>query len=703
MALQHSGFRVRDVVVYGAIIAVALALVLFAMQSLFPPKAQDVKIVSTPTSLEMKVGETYRYDDDGVVEAEGGAGFTWRCEGSPSGMQIDADGRIAWTPVKSGLYDLKVQVTNDSDRSDKQEWQVKVIGPPVIKDPGVLKCKPKTPFTYRLEDLSYPKCDAFEIVSDSPPKGLILDMAMGEFRWTPEETGDHTVRIKARNAAGETDLDVKFRVAVELPKKAEQLVEKAKQTVKKTAKRREERSQVAQKDKTEVEKQAAEIKEKPEKDAAAAVAASVQARKAAVERQSAAEKDQKDLEKLQEQIVKKIPEEKDAQKAQELKAVKTEVQEEKTSVEKEIPVRKDETDLFQKMLDEVAEQKKRQIEEKIKAENKAREERKKEAERLEQNIKVREDEHKEAPEKQTTAHMTEQLEDYARMKKIEDTARKQAQGENLKPEEKGIEIIERADPERVPKAIQEAIEQIAREKEQAAKEQKEMADKKKAAYEAFVKYREAMKEKDVSRKGTKPTRKSTLNEKNLLQDGSQHYSVTDAKKLLKKRDLELVLVWHDNQIPELMEAFSGFGCAFLFLPPGGVIHGQKIFLVEGKPDFDSTVREVSASDFFGNFSLKYLLLSDDPGSFRQQVEEALLKKVTDHCPECSSYEMRLFISYPFYTRVLDEARAFAGARGLDLEKDVARVRWILKKWGDDGRLQVVSVEAFDGRRFSADE
>ena len=163
------------------------------------------------------------------------------------------------------------------------------------------------------------------------------------------------------------------------------------------------------------------------------------------------------------------------------------------------------------------------------------------------------------------------------------------------------------------------------------------------------------------------------------------------------------MVWYDNQVPELMGAFADLGCAFAFTFPRGMKPGYPMFLVEGKPEFNSQIKSGHVSDFFGNFSKKYVLLSDEPGSFRQQVEQNLLRKIKQECSECGSYEMKLFLSYPLYAHVLDEARTFSAARGLDLEKDVARVKWMLKKWGGDYRLQVVSVESFDGVKFATDD
>ena len=516
MALYRNKFGLKHILLYSVAIILALALLVWVLQKIFPPKAQDVKIVSTPRITEMKVRQSYQYDEDGRAQAEGGGGFIWSCEGSPSGMTIDENGRIAWTPGKSGLFELKVQVANDSDKFDRQEWQVKVIGPPVIKDPGVLKCVPNKTFRYKLEDLSYPKCDSFKIVSVSPPKGLTLDVKTGEFSWTPTETGDHTVTVRATNDAGTAELDVMFRVAVEIKHKAKPL-EKARQVVKEVKKRREERYEQAEKQKEKAEKREKEVKDNPKKDVAEVVAASVTDKKVAEKMVSSAKKDLEDLKNVEKKITEQIPREKNEKEL--FETVEKQVQEEKKHTEKEIKIREDESDLFRKNLERIAEQKKKQVEEKVQAEVKRREAREKKAAEIREKLQARKDEHKKAPEKRLTEITAEQLADYHKIKKMEADAGKQIVDGKLKNEADQLEAIIKVDPDGVPRAIRDAIDQVKKEKEKEKKQQEKIANEKISAYADYEKYREAMKEKDLKKEGTKPARESMLNGKKLLHDG----------------------------------------------------------------------------------------------------------------------------------------------------------------------------------------
>lgn len=65
-----------------------------------------------------------------TVQSYGGTGIhTWALLGAPSGMSIDADGVISWTPDAVGIYDFAVQV---SDEGDPQQVYVQNLSLQVV-------------------------------------------------------------------------------------------------------------------------------------------------------------------------------------------------------------------------------------------------------------------------------------------------------------------------------------------------------------------------------------------------------------------------------------------------------------------------------------------------------------------------------------------------------------------------------------------
>ena len=223
-------------------------------------------------------------------------------------------------------------------------------------------------------------------------------------------------------------------------------------------------------------------------------------------------------------------------------------------------------------------------------------------------------------------------------------------------------------------------------------------------YRQFVNYRETMRESDKKGPEPKPVVKTELNGNQLLHHAKQVYSIQDTKKILKKKkNMLITLAWYDAQTSTLMETFADFGNAFAFMAPyGRVRSSDRIFMVEGQPGLDAEVKDVPVSQFYGQYSLRYILLSDKPGSFRQRVEETLREKVIELCPDCESFEMRLFLSYEFYALVLSNARIFANNNGLNLEKDVSHVTWMIKTSDSERWIEIISISTYDGRTISAE-
>lgn len=322
----------------------------------------------------------------------------------------------------------------------------------------------------------------------------------------------------------------------------------------------------------------------------------------------------------------------------------------------------------------------------------ARQKRDRTAQEARERAEVRSKGHNKDPRQGITMRVVEALKDYREADEREKEA---------KNDEGSVAALKRVSEISEPEGIRNAIEKaIPNARKEVALREKETAD----FYREFVNYRKTMKKADKEGPEPKPVVKTELNGNQLLHHAKQAYSIQDTKKILKSRkDMLITLAWYDAQTRTLMEVFADFGNTFAFMAPyGRVRSSDRLFMVEGRPGLDAEVKEVPVSQFYSQYSLRYILMSDKPGSFRQRVEETLREKVIELCPDCESFEMRLFLSYEFYALVLSNAGSVANNNGLDLGKDVSHVTWMMKTSDSERWIQIVSVSTHDGRTIRAE-
>jgi hypothetical protein len=266
---------------------------------------------------------------------------------------------------------------------------------------------------------------------------------------------------------------------------------------------------------------------------------------------------------------------------------------------------------------------------------------------------------------------------------------------------KKIETIESRLEESIPEDQKDTVKKAT---VKAENEVKRREDQKATLYENFAQYRENMKTNDKTDPDPEPSEKSSVNNKTIRHttDKKRLYSVTETKKILREsKNLAITLVWYEGQTRQLMDTFTDFGNAFAFLPPlGSFKPSDRIYLVEGQLHKDAEINPSPISHFYQLFSLRYILLSDKPGSFRDRIERVLQKKICPYDNSCSNFRMKLFLSYEFYRLVFSDATHFVEQHGFKLEKDIANVNWMLKVSGAEPWIHITSFTTHTGKEIT---
>lgn len=162
------------------------------------------KITSTPTLL-VTAYQPYRYDLDGLPEANGTGPFAWSVSQGPVDLVVRrGTGEILWTPTQPGDYAVTLLLSSPWGQ-DSQSFTVTVQagGAPVIQQSANLGAVVGKGYVYdedsRVNTTGAPTIRFFKV---SGPEEMHIDEATGLVVWVPRQPGPAVVSLQARNAIG---------------------------------------------------------------------------------------------------------------------------------------------------------------------------------------------------------------------------------------------------------------------------------------------------------------------------------------------------------------------------------------------------------------------------------------------------------------------------------------------------------------------
>jgi hypothetical protein len=133
------------------------------------------------------------------LTVEGTSPFTYKLLVFPTGMVIDSNGVIAWTPQSLGNFDVQVKVSNTVG-SATQSFTIEVSGDPVvISSTPITSYTPCLEYTYNAVAFGTDPI-TWELLSG--PSGMVIDADSGVVTWLPDVTTTVHVEIKATNPIG---------------------------------------------------------------------------------------------------------------------------------------------------------------------------------------------------------------------------------------------------------------------------------------------------------------------------------------------------------------------------------------------------------------------------------------------------------------------------------------------------------------------
>jgi hypothetical protein len=95
-----------------------------ALPAVIPP------LINSIANLSASVGNAYEYDDDSTVSSSGTAPFSFVLDIGPSGMTLDDNGLLNWTPDETqvGQHAVQISVSNEAGK-DTQSFEISIAAP----------------------------------------------------------------------------------------------------------------------------------------------------------------------------------------------------------------------------------------------------------------------------------------------------------------------------------------------------------------------------------------------------------------------------------------------------------------------------------------------------------------------------------------------------------------------------------------------
>ena len=163
-------------------------------------------ITSTPRTTAV-VGSVYLSQLMVTDDVSGGLSFE---VSGPSGMTIDEEGLISWTPTAGqlGNHEITVEVTDSEDAVSTIDFEISVSHRGVNKHPRITSV-PETvttiesPYLYELSATD-PEGDYLVWSLESAPSGMAIDAVSGVLSWQPNPVniGEHAIDVRVTDAGG---------------------------------------------------------------------------------------------------------------------------------------------------------------------------------------------------------------------------------------------------------------------------------------------------------------------------------------------------------------------------------------------------------------------------------------------------------------------------------------------------------------------
>ncbi len=147
--------------------------------------------------------------------------LTFSLTEAPDNMRIDPEtGGIAWLPVstQTGPHQIRVRATDSVGLYDETTFTLRVISinrPPQIVSVPPMVAVVAEPYLYRVRATDPDDEDQVSVALADGPAGMTLDSSSGLMQWTPtpDQSGDHGVRIMVTDGEGAT-IEQAFTVTV---------------------------------------------------------------------------------------------------------------------------------------------------------------------------------------------------------------------------------------------------------------------------------------------------------------------------------------------------------------------------------------------------------------------------------------------------------------------------------------------------------
>jgi RHS repeat-associated protein len=170
---------------------------------------QAPQFTSTPRN-NARIGSNYFYQP--TASDPDGDSLSFKLLTTPSGMVMDKDGRIIWSPAANqfGQNAVKVEVSDGFGGKATQSFNIYASDRasnnlPTITSTPITKTNTEKLYTYK-PTANDPDGDYLLWSLDNAPTGMVIDPTTGSISWQPnlQQIGIHTVAVRVTDALGAT-------------------------------------------------------------------------------------------------------------------------------------------------------------------------------------------------------------------------------------------------------------------------------------------------------------------------------------------------------------------------------------------------------------------------------------------------------------------------------------------------------------------
>ncbi len=168
---------------------------------------RDPEILSTPRE-QVRLGNSYLYALD-AIDPDGDP-LTYRLDDAPSGMTIDGNGMITWTPTAAqfGIQPVQVSISDGRGGVRIQTFNIAVQSKaenhaPLISSTATLAATLGTEYRYSVQATDVDG-DTLAFSLDSKPNGMSIDALSGAIRWIPtaDQLGTQSIIVRVTDPQG---------------------------------------------------------------------------------------------------------------------------------------------------------------------------------------------------------------------------------------------------------------------------------------------------------------------------------------------------------------------------------------------------------------------------------------------------------------------------------------------------------------------